>query len=120
MNKKAEKLILIGIDSLILDFTERFIKEGLMPNIKRLMENGSYGYALPSMPTFTPPNWTTIATGADPSIHGIKGWVFDSRACKVEFLWTVAARAGKKVVLLRYPCGYPATHPNVIAIANGA
>jgi len=120
MNKKAEKLILIGIDSLILDFTERFIKEGLMPNIKRLMENGSYGYALPSMPTFTPPNWTTIATGADPSIHGIKGWVFDSRACKVEFLWTVAARAGKKVVLLRYPCGYPATHPNVIAIADGA
>ncbi|RLF19699.1 MAG: hypothetical protein DRZ82_04890 [Thermoprotei archaeon] len=120
MGERAKKLILIGIDSLILDFVEKFISEGLMPNIKYLMNVGSYGYALPSMPTFTPPNWTTIATGADPAIHGVKGWVFDSRASKVEYLWTIAARKGKHVVLLRYPGGYPATHKNVITISNGA
>jgi len=117
---KASKLILIGIDSFILDFVETFISKELMPNIKNLMSTGSYGYALPSMPTFTPPNWTTIATGADPSIHGITGWTFDSRKCKAEHLWTAAARAGKKSVLIRYPCGWPSTHKNVLAIGNGS
>ncbi len=120
MDVKAKRLILIGIDSLLLDFVEKFTREGLMPNIKRLMQEGSYGYALPSMPTFTPPNWTTIVTGADPSIHGIKGWVFNAKACKVEYIWSIAARAGKKVVLLRYPGGWPSTHENIIAISNGA
>jgi len=116
---KANKLILIGVDSLILDFVENFTSKGLMPNIKELMKSGSYGYALPSMPTFTPPNWTTIATGADPSIHGITGWMFDSKKCKAEHLWTVAAKAGKKSVLIRYPCGWPSTHKNVLVIGNG-
>lgn len=117
---KANKLILIGVDSFLLDFVEEFTSKGLMPNIKQLMKKGAYGYALPSMPTFTPPNWTTIATGADPSIHGITGWMFDSKNCKVEHLWTVAAKAGKKSVLLRYPCGWPSTHENVWALGNGS
>ncbi len=116
---KANKLILIGVDSLLLDFVENFISKGLMPNIKSLMSTGSYGYALPSMPTFTPPNWTTIATGADPSIHGITGWMFDSRRCKAEHLWTVAAKRGKKSVLIRYPCGWPSTHENVLVMGDG-
>jgi len=116
---KANKLILIGIDSFMLDFVEKFVSKGLMPNIKRLMDSGSYGYALPSMPTFTPPNWTTIATGADPHIHGIVGWTFDARKSRIEHLWTVAAKAGKKCVLLRYPCGWPATHKNVVALSDG-
>jgi len=116
----ANKLILIGIDSFLLDFVEKFVSEGYMPNIKQLMTEGSYGYALPSMPTFTPPNWTTIATGADPSIHGITGWTFDARKSKVKHLWTVAAKAGKKPVVLKYPCGWPATHKNVVTLSNGA
>ncbi|RJS83173.1 hypothetical protein CW706_06255 [Candidatus Bathyarchaeota archaeon] len=117
---RASKLILIGIDSFLLDFVEKFVSKGFMPNIKQLMDTGSYGYALPSMPTFTPPNWTTIATGADPSVHGITGWIFDSRNCKAEHLWTVAAKAGKKSVLLRYPCSWPSTHENVSALGNGS
>ncbi|MCS7120602.1 MAG: alkaline phosphatase family protein [Candidatus Bathyarchaeota archaeon] len=114
------KLILVGIDSMILDLVQRFVAEGAMPNIKELMHYGSYGYALPSMPTFTPPNWTTIATGADPSVHGITKWVFNSKECKAKHLWTKAAEHGLRSVLLRYPCGWPSTHKNVIVISDGA
>ncbi len=120
MGSEVEKLILIGIDSLMLDFVEKFVREGIMPHICKLMSEGSYGYAMPSMPTFTPPNWTTIVTGADPSLHGVKGWVFSSEASKVKHLWTIAAKRGKKVVLIRYPGGWPSTHRNIISISNGS
>lgn len=34
----SKKLILIGIDSMILDFVEYFSKEGIMPNINKLIK----------------------------------------------------------------------------------
>jgi len=49
---KANKLIIIGIDSFLHDFVEEFASKGLMPTIKQLMKKGAYGYALPSMKTY--------------------------------------------------------------------
>lgn len=105
---------------MILDFVEKFAKEGLMPNIQRLMMEGSYGYALPSMPTYTPTNWTTIATGTDSTIHRVFEWVFTSNARNAESIWETASRYGKKVVLIRFPSSFPPNNTNVVAIGDGA
>jgi len=49
---KANKSIIIDIDSFLHDFVEEFTSKGLMPTIKQLMKKGAYGYALPSMKTY--------------------------------------------------------------------
>jgi len=46
-------------------------KEGKLPNIKKLIENGSYGYAYPNFPSHTPTNFATLLTGSYPEVHGV-------------------------------------------------
>ncbi len=119
--KKAKKAMLIGLDGMILPFVERFVKEGKMPNFKKLLKEGSSGSAWSEYPTATQPNWTVIQTGAYPGTSGVYDMTihvpgepldvvhtgFDSRFCKAEYLWQVVDRLGKKSFLLKYPGTWP-------------
>lgn len=49
----------------------KWAREGKLPNIKKMMNGGSYGYAYPNFPSHTPTNFATLLTGAYPEIHGV-------------------------------------------------
>lgn len=67
------------------------------------------------MPTVTPPQWTTLATGAYPETHGITAFYrqgsdldrvalnFSSENCKAEQLWNITAEAGYKTLVWHWP-----------------
>lgn len=62
----TEKLLMLGIDGMDPRFTRRLVKEGKMPNVKKMMELGSCRddlVLLGANPTITPPMWATLATG---------------------------------------------------------
>ena len=115
-------LYLIGIDGMSPKILERFIAEGKLPNIYKLMSKGVFSKAISSIPVFTPTNWATISTGARPGTHGVFLWGtheagenlnedhFDecmtSTVCSAEYLWETARKQGRKSVLLNY-IGYP-------------
>ena len=120
MNKPlANKILVLGIDAMDPRYTNKLLREGKMPNTKKLIEKGSARQDLTmlgSHPTITPPMWTTLSTGAHPVTHGITcynrqsncglDWVeynFDSRNCKAEQLWNVLAEAGKKTLVFHWP-----------------
>jgi predicted AlkP superfamily phosphohydrolase/phosphomutase len=104
--------------------TERFMGEGVLPNISRLVEHGFFTRVRPVIPAQTPSNWDTIATGATPGTHGVVQWgshipgepvweyhrgeAFNAGLCRAEYLWEAAARAGKRSVVMNY-AGYPPT-----------
>lgn len=129
--RKAKKVLVIGLDGLSPKLTYRFIKEGILPNMKKLMEKGVFTKIIPSMPAFTTTNWTTLSTGAWPGTHGIFTWgthkwgeplterhfneAMSSNICKAEYFWEAAARSGRKSLLVNY-LGYPPTSDNVIHI----
>ena len=46
-------------------------REGKLPNIKKLMDRGTYGYSYPNFPSHTPTNFATLLTGSMPEIHGV-------------------------------------------------
>jgi len=114
---RDRKLILIGLDAVNLLLVKRFADEGVLPNMKRIMEEGTANRALPSIPPYTPTNWATIATGADPGTHGAGNWfvplggravsTFDSRAIGAETIWEAAERAGKRSLVIAYPGSWP-------------
>ena len=100
----------------------RWAKEGKLPNIKKMMEGGAYGYSLPDFPGHTPTNFASLLTGAHPTVHGIADGPmhvegaplvkpsaagFSSNAKKVPPIWKVLEEAGKKVVLLSIPGSTP-------------
>src|SRR5688500_12584349 len=49
----------------------KWAEAGKLPNIKRLMERGTYGFAKPVFPSHTPANFASRFTGAYPEVHGI-------------------------------------------------
>ena len=77
MERKTEKLIVLGIDGMDPKFTKYLLDKGEMPTIKKLIERGACREDLAllgGMPTITPPMWTTLSTGAYASTHGITGF----------------------------------------------
>ena len=116
MSHKPKRTFILGLDALVPQLVERFMAEGRMPHIRKLIDRGSFAHALPVLPTHTPVNWTTIGTGAWPGTHGITGfsmkdrtkeltnWVLgsDSTQVQAEFLWQAAERVGKKSILLKW------------------
>lgn len=123
MNAKplANKVFFLGIDGMDPDLTRRLVDEGKMPNVKKLIEQGACKenlHMLGSVPTITPPMWTTIATGCNPNVHGITDfwnqspdrpdellYSFDSASCKAETLWETAAKSGMKTLVFHWPGG---------------
>ncbi|MBN2565721.1 MAG: alkaline phosphatase family protein, partial [Candidatus Eisenbacteria bacterium] len=67
----SARLLFLGLDGANLDFVQRFIDEGVLPNIKDIAERGCFQELLPCAPCDTPTNWTSLVTGAYPGTHGI-------------------------------------------------
>jgi len=120
--KNAKRVILVGIDGLQLCQVQRFVKEGVLPNFRKLLRMGSAGELLPELPAWTPTNWGTIATGALPGSTMLSGWhrrnqddlegewdlsTFSSRACPVKTIWETAEEAGLKTLSIFYPLTWP-------------
>ena len=119
----AKKAVLLGLDSAVPGFVERFACEGKLPSIRRLIEGGVFAEAIGAIPTLTGPNWPTIATGAWPRTHGVTDmWVhipgepldrvhsgFLTTYCRAEHLWDAAERVGKRSIILKYACAVPRT-----------
>ena len=122
---RVRDVLLIGLDGAMYYFVRKLAEEGLLPNLKALMDDGVHGEAIPCPPTDTPTNWTTIATGATTTTHGvtsfyihIPGEPFEvgqrlrsrgqlSRYCMAEYIWQVADRRGVPALVLNYPAGWP-------------
>lgn len=100
----------------------QWAKEGKLPYIKKLMEEGAYGYSLPDFPSHTPTNFASLFTGVSPKFHGIadgpmhtEGHLlkrpsvagFSSTAKWVPPIWTLMEETKKKVVLLSLPGSTP-------------
>jgi len=130
---KPERLVLIGFDAPIAPRLYEYAVKGHLPNLKRLIESGVYfENCLVPYPTITPPNWTTIVTGAWPGTHGITCFnmhkpgmpldqtyaAFDSRDCRAEYLWEAAEREGKLTIILNYPSTWPPRGRNIVQVGG--
>ncbi len=120
MDRKAltDKVFIVGLDAMDPRLTRKYVDMGIMPNVKKVIERGAQRHdlvLLGAMPTVTPPQWTTLATGAYPMTHNCTGFFrqggdinllqlnFDSRNCTAEQLWNVTAEAGYKTLVWHWP-----------------
>lgn len=97
-------------------------RNGSLPNIKRMMDNGTYGFCKPVYPGHTPVNFAAILTGTYPEINGVSDGPmhtdghpltepsimgFSSTARKVEAVWSTLEKQGRSVMLLSVPGSTP-------------
>lgn len=121
MERKAltNKILVLGVDGMDPRYSKFMMEQGKMPNLKKLVEQGSCREDLVlqgAQPTVTPPQWTTLATGAYPMTHGITCFFrqsekdldvieynLNSKLCKAEQVWNCFAEAGKKTLVWHWP-----------------
>lgn len=128
-DSSSHKLLLIGWDAADWKIALPLVKEGKMPHLKALMEQGSYGPIQTLDPPLSPMLWTSIATGKTADHHGILGFVepdperaqvrpasITSRRCKA--IWNILNQHGKKVSVIGWWPSHPAEPLNGVMVSN--
>lgn len=133
----TKKLLVLGVDGMDPKISRRFLEEGKMPNLKKLIERGAARKDLRqigAIPTITPPCWTTLATGAYPGTHGITCYWrqspdsldavvynLDSRNCTAEQIWNITSEAGLKTLVWHWPGSSwpPTSHSENLSVVDG-
>jgi len=113
------KLILVGIDGGDWKVIDSLITAGEMPNMARIISNGSRGVLLaPENYISSPPSWTTIATGKKVSKHGVVDVVPRNQVPATPF-WEAAIKLGKRICCINWICNYQARVPEGSALISG-
>ncbi len=106
--------LLFGLDSL--------------PNIRRVMDAGTWGRLESSIPPITVPAWMCMCTSMDPGSLGVYGFrnrtdhtysglgIASSASIKEMAIWDHLAREGKRSIIVGVPPGYPPRKINGIAV----
>jgi predicted AlkP superfamily phosphohydrolase/phosphomutase len=117
------KAIIVGWDGAVSSFVRELMREGKLPNLAKLMDDGAFADdVISTFPTKTASGFASLWTGAPPRITGISGnripreprgqhtilestSAFLTARLLAEPIWAAVQKAGKKVVLSHVPLG---------------
>ena len=123
------KALIIGIDGATFDVINPLASAGRLPNLSGLMRKGSYGDLRSTIPCLSPTAWTSLMTGTHPAKHGILDFFgrnrndygaifFNASYRKMDTIWSMAGRMGRKVIVINVPMTYPPEKVNGVMIAG--
>ena len=76
---RVRRVIILGLDGQDPELTERFMKEGLLPNFARLKEQGTFRPLQTTLLAESPVAWTSFQTGCNPGKHRIFDFLVPNR-----------------------------------------
>ena len=125
------RVVVLGFDGLSPVMVEKWVKEGKLPNMARIMEEGAYGGCMTVLPPSSASAWTSAVTGVNPGKHGIYGFlkelqegskrpaVFNtSRDRGFSAVWDVMTDFGRRACIINIPLSSPADSLNGIMVAG--
>ncbi len=123
------KLLIIGLDGATFDLIQPWCEAGELPNLRRLLREGSSGVLLSTVPPATIPAWNSFMTGTNPGKHGLFDFTQHiPQGYKIRFvnasyrqrstLWDLVGRSGKRVCVMGVPSTYPPEQINGIMISG--
>jgi predicted AlkP superfamily phosphohydrolase/phosphomutase len=124
-----KKVLVIGLDGATLDLVKPWVKEGKLPNMARIMQQGAYGPLRSVIPPISPPAWTSIITGQNPGRYGIYDFVMrepdDYRLqsarrdlSQLRTVFGILSQAGKRVGVVNVPLTYPPEKVNGFMVSG--
>jgi predicted AlkP superfamily phosphohydrolase/phosphomutase len=123
------KAIVVGLDGVTWKSLQPWIDSGELPNIKKLVEEGSSGVLKSVVPPLTCPAWKCYSTGKNAGKFGVfarteldfgKGEirVADSSFYKSKEIWDLVGEAGMKSAVIDMPTTYPPRKINGFMISS--
>jgi len=114
------KVVLIGLDGATFAVLDHLMSDGVMPFLRAWSSGGVRAVLRSTSHPLTPIAWTTLMTGRQPGNHGVfdfvradfdgpqPGYVLGTSAdVRVETLWAMASRHGRRVTCLNFPSMFP-------------
>lgn len=120
------RTLFIGLDGATFTVLNDLTKPGadgappVMPFLAGVFARGSRAKLRSTPNPLTPPAWVSMMTGRTPGHHGVYDFIraeergddvfftlSDSRDCRVETIWSIASRQGRKVAALNFPFTAP-------------
>lgn len=126
---RPHKLLVIGLDGAPYPLVQAWSAAGYLPNLSRLIANGSFGVLRSTIPVHSPTAWASFITGLNPGKHGVFDFVrreADSyhlrtvRASQIEgtSLWRLLSQQGYQVGVMNVPMTYPPEPVNGFLISG--
>jgi predicted AlkP superfamily phosphohydrolase/phosphomutase len=93
----GEKLVIIGLDGATWNVINPLIQKGQLPNLARLIADGTSGTLRSLEPMISTMLWTTISSGKLPDKHGVRDFALSAKAVRCKRLWDIFAQQGLTV-----------------------
>ena len=132
METKPNKIMVIALDGATFDIIQPMIDRGELPNLSKLMSEGTYDKLLSTIPPETGPAFVTFMTGTNPGRHGITRFVrksvnqenaevLNSSHIASKTIWELLSEHGKKLIVLNIPFTFPPIPINgaMVSFKNG-
>ena len=118
MSTTKNRLLVIGLDGATFDLMRPWAAAGELPNLQRLMNEGSWGPLRSVVHPFTAQAWTSMVTGTQQGKHRVFDfWERDFNTYGFRLLnashralpaiWNLLSAAGKDVIIVNLPQTYP-------------
>lgn len=127
------RVLIIGLDGMTFDVMKPLTEQGVMPTCQALMERGSWGTLMSTVPPVTGPAWVSFATGKQPGNHGVFDFfkptkaenkagisrrVINAREVDGKTLWQILTEAGRTSIVMNVPVSYPASPIKGVLLAD--
>ncbi len=111
------KIVVIGLDGGTWDLLDVWMKQGIMPNLSRMVQEGTAGVLESTPNPSSVPGWVSLVTGMNPGKHGVfslttrsmdgvTDWV-SGKAIRSPRVWDYLGEQGRSVCILNMPLTYP-------------
>jgi predicted AlkP superfamily phosphohydrolase/phosphomutase len=120
---KKKRVLVVGLDGVTFDILQPWLKDGSLPTLAKLINEGSYGTLSSTVPSLTAPAWSSFITGMNPGKHGVLNFFkvlpgeadhsaeryvpVNSTTIRSETLWGILSRQGYRIGVMNVPMTYP-------------
>jgi len=112
------KVVVFGLDGATWDVLMPWVRQGMLPTLKKLIGGGVHGTLETTIPPVTGSAWASFATGKNPGKHGCYNFILPkkslnamkpitSRDIKGETFYELLDNNKKKCILINLPVSYP-------------
>ena len=111
---KVRRVVVLGLDGLDPELTEEYLEAGLLPNLAKLREEGSYRRLGTTCPPLSPVAWSSFSTGTNPGKHNIFDFISRNPASYTPRISSVRIRPPRRTLKLagyQFPLSRPEISP---------
>lgn len=123
------RVLVIGLDGATFDLLLPWAEQGHLPNLQRLLQQGSHGNLRSTLQPLSAPAWATFMTGANQGRHGLYDFVqrqpdsyqlqiTNASFIKLPLLFETVSQHGQNVLSVNVPMTFPPRPVNGVMIGG--